>query len=112
MEGLIKLVAERTGLSEDIAQVAVDTVIEHLKGQLPAPLASQVDNLLSGSGGAVGLGDLLKGLGNMGGSDGAIGLDDLVKGLGSLSSAGGQDDSGDEVGLDDLVEGLGGLFSS
>ncbi len=87
MEGLIKLVAERTGLSEDVAQVAVDTVIEHLKGQLPAPLAAQVDNFLGGSGEAVNLDDLIKSLGGLGGlgdSGDAVGLDDLVQGLGKL----------------------------
>jgi len=112
MEGLIKLVAERTGLSEDVAQVAVDTVIEHLKGQLPAPLASQIDNLLSGSGGGFGLEDLLKGLGAAGDSGSGLGLDDLLKGLGAVSGASGQSGSDEDVGLDDLVEGLGGLFGS
>jgi len=84
MEDLIKLVAEKTGIPEEMAKVAVDTVVEYLKGQLPAPLAAQVDNFLSGSGDAVGLDDLVKGLGGLGNSGDDIGLDDIAKGLSGL----------------------------
>jgi uncharacterized protein (DUF2267 family) len=43
MNELIKLVMEKTGLPEDQAKQAVDTVIQFLKDRLPDPLAGQVD---------------------------------------------------------------------
>lgn len=48
MEDLIKLVSEKTGLSEAKAKVAVETVTTYLKSKLPGSLASQVDAYLSG----------------------------------------------------------------
>ena len=68
MDELIKRVAERTGMGEDKARAAVDTVVGFLKERLPAPLAGQVDNVLGSS--AVGdvadrAGDMLGGLGGM-----------------------------------------------
>ncbi len=47
MEDLIKLVSEKTGLSEDKAKVAVDTVTMYLKSKLPGSISSQVDKYLS-----------------------------------------------------------------
>ena len=43
MDELVKLVSEKTGLSEEMAKMAVDTVIGFLKQKLPAPVASQID---------------------------------------------------------------------
>ena len=51
MEELIKRITEKTGISEDQARTAVTTVSSFLKEKLPAPLAGQVDNVLSGAGG-------------------------------------------------------------
>ncbi|HJY28665.1 MAG TPA: hypothetical protein VJ306_11600 [Pyrinomonadaceae bacterium] len=51
MEELIKRITEKTGISEDQARTAVTTVSGFLKEKLPAPLAGQVDNVLSGAGG-------------------------------------------------------------
>ena len=51
MEELIKRITEKTGISEDQARTAVTTVSSFLKEKLPAPLAGQVDNALSGAGG-------------------------------------------------------------
>jgi|SwirhisoilCB1_FD_contig_31_13544298_length_452_multi_2_in_0_out_0_1 uncharacterized protein (DUF2267 family) len=65
MDELVSLVSQKTGLSEDKARSAVQVVIEHLKGRLPAPLASQLDSYLSGGGGtttASGLTDAVGGL--------------------------------------------------
>jgi hypothetical protein len=63
MDELVKMVSQKTGLSEDMARTAVDTVIGFLKDKLPDPIASQIDSVLSGGG----LGDL-GGLGkNLGG---------------------------------------------
>ena len=51
MEELIKRITKKTGISEDQARTAVTTVSGFLKEKLPAPLAEQVDNVLSGAGG-------------------------------------------------------------
>lgn len=51
MNELIKRVAERTGIGEDKAKSAVDTVLGFLKEKLPAPIASQIDNAVGGEGG-------------------------------------------------------------
>ena len=63
MNELVNLVVQKTGLSQDNAQKAVQTVIDFLKAKLPAPLAGQVDAVLSGdtSGIAGQAGDMLKG---------------------------------------------------
>ena len=60
MEELIKQVVSKTGISEDQARTAVTTVLGFVKDKLPAPIASQIDNALTGEGGGVGgsLGDL------------------------------------------------------
>ncbi len=70
MDELIKQVAERTGIGEDKARTAVETVVGFLKERLPAPIAGQVDSVIGGSAGAVGgvadkAGDMLGGLGGM-----------------------------------------------
>jgi hypothetical protein len=70
MDELVKLVSEKTGLSEQMARTAVETVLGFLKDKLPGPIAAQMDSVLSG-GGLGGLGDL----GDLGG---------LAKGLGGL----------------------------
>lgn len=46
---LVRMVAEKTGLSEDKAQTAAETVIGYLKSKLPAGVSSQLDNIASGS---------------------------------------------------------------
>jgi hypothetical protein len=70
MDELIKQVVERTGISEQQARGAVDTVLGFLKGRLPEPLAGQLDGLVGGASGAAGgiagaAGDVLGGLGSM-----------------------------------------------
>ncbi len=64
MEELVKLVAQRTGISEAQAREAVETVLGFLKDKLPAPIAGQIDGLLSG-GAAPDLGNLAQGLGGL-----------------------------------------------
>lgn len=49
MEELIKMVAQKAGISNDQAQAAVDTVLKFLKGKLPGPVGSQVEGILKGS---------------------------------------------------------------
>jgi hypothetical protein len=65
MDELVKLVSEKTGLSEEMAKVAVDGVVGHLKDKLPEPIAGRIDDLLSGTGAAGDLEDLAKGLGGL-----------------------------------------------
>jgi hypothetical protein len=73
VDELIKQVAERTGIGEDKARTAVETVLGFLKQRLPAPIAGQLDGALGaggGEGGALGgiadkAGDALGGLGGM-----------------------------------------------
>jgi hypothetical protein len=65
MDELVKLVSQKTGLSEEMSKVAVDTVVGYLKDKLPAPIAGQIDSVLSGGGMEGDLGDLAKGLGGM-----------------------------------------------
>ena len=71
MDELIRQVAERTGIGEDKARTAVETVVGFLKERLPAPIAGQLDGVLGGgaAGGGGGIaeqaGDVLGGLGGM-----------------------------------------------
>jgi len=46
---LVQLVQQRTGLSQDVAQTVVNTVMEHLKSRLPASMSAGLDQLM-GSG--------------------------------------------------------------
>ena len=67
MDELIKQVVSKTGISEDQARTAVTTVLGFVKDKLPAPIASQIDNALTGEGGGVGgsLGDLASNAGGL-----------------------------------------------
>ena len=66
MDEIIKRITEKTGISEDQARSAVNTVAGFLKEKLPAPLAGQVDNVLSGAGGMTDtLGDAAAKVGNL-----------------------------------------------
>lgn len=46
---IINKVAEKTGISTETAATAVTTVLDFLKQKLPAPIATQIEGLLSGS---------------------------------------------------------------
>jgi hypothetical protein len=48
MDELIKLVSQKTGLPNDKAKVAVETVINFLKQKLPPTIAGQLDTVLKG----------------------------------------------------------------
>ena len=61
MEELTKLVSEKTGLSDEMSKVAVDTVIDFLKDKLPDPAGAQLDALLAGGD----VSSLLGGLGSL-----------------------------------------------
>jgi len=66
MNELVTLVAQRTGLSQEDAQKAVEAVIDILKQKLPAPLTNHLDAFLTGSSSTAGefgvaAGEMLKG---------------------------------------------------
>lgn len=68
MDELIKLVSQKSGISEEQARTAAHTVIGFLKQHLPAPVAGQLDQFLGGTapgGAAGGLGGLAQGLGGL-----------------------------------------------
>lgn len=50
MQELINLVSEKTGLDKKQSKLAVEVVLDFLKKKLPAPVAAQVDAVLSGKG--------------------------------------------------------------
>ena len=61
MDELVKVVSQKTGLSQDQSRAAAQAVLDFLKNKLPAPVASQIDSVLSGGN----LGDMAKGLGSI-----------------------------------------------
>jgi hypothetical protein len=65
MDELVKLVSQKTGLSEEMAKTAVEMVVGYLKEKLPGPIAGQIDSVLGGAGLAGGAEDLVKGLGGI-----------------------------------------------
>ncbi|MBN1401179.1 MAG: hypothetical protein JXA74_10105 [Anaerolineae bacterium] len=58
MDEVIKLVVDKTGISEENARQAVETVVGFLKDKLPAPIAAQIEGVLEGGGAANVLGGL------------------------------------------------------
>ena len=62
MDELVKLVSEKTGLSEDMAKKTVEVVVGYIKDKLPAPIAGQIDDLLAGGGNAGGIAGAVGGL--------------------------------------------------
>lgn len=68
MDEMVKQVAQRTGIPEDKARLAVQAVLDQLEKRLPGPIAAQVKAHLGGSAGAGAIGDVKKGLGGMLGS--------------------------------------------
>lgn len=63
MEEIVRVVVQKTGMSHEQAQVAVQVVLDYLKNKLPAPIAGQLDSVLQSGGGD--LGNLVQGLGGM-----------------------------------------------
>lgn len=65
MEQIVKLVQEKTGISEAQASTAVNTVVNFLKDKLPAGMRDQVDGFLKGgigTGGVSGMADKIGGM--------------------------------------------------
>ncbi|HEX8263819.1 MAG TPA: hypothetical protein VF596_00240 [Pyrinomonadaceae bacterium] len=69
LDELVNRVAERTGLSQEQARTAAETVIGFLKERLPAPVAGALDGAVQGGEtGSSGMMDQARGmLGNLGG---------------------------------------------
>jgi hypothetical protein len=53
MQKLVDIVVQKTGLSQDQAQAAVQAVLDHIKSKLPPSIAGQVDALIEGDGSGV-----------------------------------------------------------
>jgi hypothetical protein len=49
MNELVQMVQQKTGLSQDVAETVVNTVLEHLKSRLPASMSAGLDQLMSGT---------------------------------------------------------------
>ncbi|HLA09715.1 MAG TPA: hypothetical protein VJ023_03795 [Pyrinomonadaceae bacterium] len=64
MDELIKQITEKTGISEEQARTAANTVIGFLKSRLPEPIAGQLDNL-TGQRSAGGLSDVASKVGGL-----------------------------------------------
>ncbi len=47
MKELINIIVQKTGISEENAQKAVQVMLGFLKTKLPAPVAAQLDSFLS-----------------------------------------------------------------
>lgn len=50
MDELINLVVTKTGLPKETAKKVVAVIVDFLKKKLPAPVAAQVESVLSGKG--------------------------------------------------------------
>jgi len=87
MEDLIGTVADKAGIPEMKAKLAVLAVMEKIDGVLPGPIAGQVKKALGVDtegmmdGAAGGIGDMAKGLLGGGDDDGGGGLGGMAKGL-------------------------------
>ena len=66
MDELVKLVSQKTGISEAMAKQAVEIVLGFIKEKLPAPIAGQIDAVIGGGDLTGGLGGILGGI--MGGN--------------------------------------------
>ena len=51
MDEIVRTVSQKTGLSEEMAKVAVETVLDYLKSRLPEPIAGPIDSVVRGEGG-------------------------------------------------------------
>lgn len=103
MEDLIGTVADKAGIPEMKAKLAVLAVMEKIDGVLPGPIADQVKKALGVDAGGMidgATGGMLGGLMGGGDEDGGGGIADAAKGL----LGGGDDDGGG--GLGGIAKGL------
>ncbi len=52
MNELINMIVQKTGISQENAQKAVQVTVDFFKSKLPGPIAGQLDSFLSGGTGA------------------------------------------------------------
>ncbi len=60
MENIIKMVSQKTGISEAQAKTAVETIVAFLKEKMPAGIGSQVESFIQGGGATADLAGGLK----------------------------------------------------
>jgi hypothetical protein len=65
MEELVTLVSEKTGVPEGTARQAVEIVVDYLKEKLPAPIAGQIDQVLTKGEAVKNVDQLSRGLGGV-----------------------------------------------
>lgn len=65
MEEVVKIVAEKAGITHAQAAIAVKTVAGILKDRMPESLAGQVDKYLQGTGGSQDIGGMAGKIGGM-----------------------------------------------
>lgn len=62
MNELVNLIVKKTGIPAATAQIIVNLVVDYLKKKLPAPVAGQIDGLLSNDAAVKGAENLIGGL--------------------------------------------------
>lgn len=62
MDELVGLVSKKTGISEEMAEKAVNIVLDYLKDKLPPSIADRLDSVIEGGGDLGGLADMAGGL--------------------------------------------------
>lgn len=62
MDELVKTLCDKTGLPEDKARTAADTVINFIKSKLPGSISGQLDSALTGQGSSGSITDRLGGI--------------------------------------------------
>jgi len=62
VDEIVKEVAQKADVSEEVARKTVEVVVEILKEKLPTPVASQIDGILAGE---ADVGDIVKGIGDL-----------------------------------------------
>ena len=68
MQALIKMVSEKTGITEAQATTAVQTVVTFLKDKMPAGIGGQVESFIKGGNVMGSVGDMAAGLKDKAGS--------------------------------------------
>ena len=73
MDDVIKMISEKTGVSEEVVGKVIEALLPLLKDKLPAPFDSQIEGILSGEVDAENLMSGLTGGGKSGGLGSMLG---------------------------------------
>lgn len=65
MNDIIQRLVDKSGLSEEQAASAVQTVVGFIKEKLPAPIAAQVESIVGGAGGGEAMSSIGSAVGGM-----------------------------------------------